>query len=334
MRACILGLLALAVLTPSGQVTAATVCTASTTPMSFPGAGPTQVDSTATVTVTCNTFGLSAVATARVRMCLNLDGGSAGVSQTTPRRMTNAFGDPLGFQIYRDAARTAIWGGPATPGTPTPVELDLSYGVPVLGGSGSIIATAYGRVPAQAGAAAGTYANAFGAANATITYRYSEALIGTPPPPPNCVAGGTGGGSTGWGFTASAPVASRCTLSTATDLDFGTMPGLIASPRDQIATITFSCTGRTPWTVGLDNGIHASGALRRMRLGATANYVRYELYRNAGRSDRWGVAAGTDTASGTGTGSAQSLTVYGRVPSGQTVAPGGYADTVTVTVTY
>jgi spore coat protein U-like protein len=39
--------------------------------------------------------------------------------------------------------------------------------------------------------------------------------------------------------------------------------------------------------------------------------------------------------SSSGTGNAQNVTVYGRVPSGQaTVPPGAYADTVTVTVTY
>ncbi|KPN21443.1 hypothetical protein AO715_13095 [Xanthomonas sp. Mitacek01] len=302
--------------------------------MTFSAAGATQVDSTASVTITCNTFGLSVVANARVRMCLNLDGGSVAPAQTAPRRMQNAFGDPLDFQIYRNAARTLIWGGPATPGTPTPVQIDLEYPVPVLGGSGTVTTTLHGRVPVQAGAASGTYTNTFGAGDATLNYQYTEALLATPPWPTSCTAGGNGGATTGFGFTASAPVASRCTISTATDLDFGAVPGLITGNRDQVSAVNFSCTGRTPWNVGLDNGLNASGTIRRLRLGGTANYVRYELYRDAGRTARWGTTTGSDTAAGTGTGAAQSVTVYGRVPSGQTVPAGSYTDTVTVTVTY
>ena len=43
----------------------------------------------------------------------------------------------------------------------------------------------------------------------------------------------------------------------------------------------------------------------------------------------------TATIGDTGTGSAQAVTIYGRVGSGQTSAPAGsYADTVSVTVTY
>ncbi|WP_409528142.1 spore coat protein U domain-containing protein [Rhizobium sp.] len=37
---------------------------------------------------------------------------------------------------------------------------------------------------------------------------------------------------------------------------------------------------------------------------------------------------------GTGTGSPQTLTVYGRVPAQNTPAPGTYSDTVVVTVSY
>jgi spore coat protein U-like protein len=36
----------------------------------------------------------------------------------------------------------------------------------------------------------------------------------------------------------------------------------------------------------------------------------------------------------TGSGTAQTLTVYGQVPAGQFVTPGNYADTITVTLTY
>ena len=68
-------------------------------------------------------------------------------------------------------------------------------------------------------------------------------------------------------------------------------------------------------------------------LAAGGQFVTYELYRNTGRTLRWGNTLGTDTQAGTGTGTAQSQTVFGRVAP-QTPNVGSYSDTVTVTVTY
>lgn len=339
MRAGLLAgalLFAAAVALAPAPARAATSCLASTTPMSFSDAGSTQRESTATVTISCNTSGLTALAQVRVRMCLNLDGGGTASSQTTPRRMANGFGDLLNFQVYRDAAHSQILGGTATAATPTPIQIDLTYNAPLLGGTGGTSTTLYGVVPVQAGLAAGTFNNIFAATNASLTYRYAEALIGTPPFPTSCTTGGTSGGTTGFGFTATATVLPRCTLSTATDLDFGNVPGFITGNRDQTSTVTFTCTGRTPWQVGLDNGVNASGNLRRMRLGSSANLVNYELYRDPGHGQRWGATLNTDTSAGATAGSTatQSLTVYGRIPAGQTATPGEYRDTITVTVTY
>lgn len=313
---------------------AATTCTATTAPLAFSAAGPSQVDSASTISITCNTFGLTALATVRVRMCLHLDGGSVVPAQTTPRRMRNGFGDPLDFQIYRDPARALIWGSSANAATPTPVLLELQYNAPLLGGSGRVGTTLYGRVPAQAGLASGAFITPFGPANAVLNYRYAEALLLTPPWPTSCTAGGTSGATTGFPFTATAPVASQCTITTATDLEFGAVPGFIAANRDQTSMIGFSCTSRTAWNVGLGDGLHAAGSTRRMRQGSSNRYVTYQLFRDAGRSQRWGTTAGVDTASGVGNGATQSIIVHGRVPGPQTAPAGDYHDTVTVTITY
>ena len=52
------------------------------------------------------------------------------------------------------------------------------------------------------------------------------------------------------------------------------------------------------------------------------------------RTQPWGNSSGVITAAGTGSGLAQSLTVYGRVPAQTTPSPGAYTDTVVVTLTY
>ncbi|QDH70623.1 Csu type fimbrial protein [Marilutibacter alkalisoli] len=314
---------------------AVTTCTASSTALNFGTVtGTGNVDSTAVVTVVCNTSGLSLLATARVRMCLNIGAGANGGGLTNPRRMTNSFGDAMQFQIYRDPARTLIWGDSSIPATPTPVQIDLQYDVPVLGGSGSTTATMHARVPAQAGLAAGLHSNPFTGTHTRLDYRYAEALLGTPNYPASCTSGGGGGGTATFPFTASATVPDNCVIATATALDFGSVPGPVGSNIDQTSTITMTCTARTAWNVALDNGQNAVGLTRRMRLGATGSYVDYELYRDAGRSLRWGATIGTDTVPGTGTGTAQALTVHGRVPATQSVAAGNYSDVVTVTVTY
>lgn len=61
--------------------------------------------------------------------------------------------------------------------------------------------------------------------------------------------------------------------------------------------------------------------------GAT---LAYALYQDSAHTINWGNTVST----GTGNGSAQTLTVYGEVPAGQSVTPGAYTDTITATITY
>jgi spore coat protein U-like protein len=68
--------------------------------------------------------------------------------------------------------------------------------------------------------------------------------------------------------------------------------------------------------------------------GPAPALLSYSLFSNSVHTTNWGNTVGTDTVAGTGTGSVQSLTVYGQVPAGQFTKPGSYADTITATVTY
>jgi len=67
---------------------------------------------------------------------------------------------------------------------------------------------------------------------------------------------------------------------------------------------------------------------------APCDLPQFKICGDAARTQRWGSTTGVDTLPGTGTGAAQSATVYGRVPAGQVVPAGNYADVITVTVTY
>lgn len=116
-----------------------------------------------------------------------------------------------------------------------------------------------------------------------------------------------------------------------TDLDFGTT-SLLTADIDQTATITVTCTEAAPYDVGLGGGTSGDTAARTMT--GTGGDVAYQLYQDAARTEVWGDLVGTDTVDATGTGVAQTHTVYGRVPPQPTPPAGTYTDTVAVTVTW
>lgn len=129
-------------------------------------------------------------------------------------------------------------------------------------------------------------------------------------------------------------IQAQCVVQTASDLDFGTN-GVIATNIDQTSTIGVQCTTGQTYNVGLSAGA-GTGATTAVRVmtGPASATVNYAIYRDSNRTQTWGVTIGTDTVSGTGNGNVQNLTVYGRVPTQTTPAPGVYTDTVAITVTY
>jgi|HigsolmetaAR201D_1030396.scaffolds.fasta_scaffold06849_2 Uncharacterized secreted protein len=328
-----LALLAMMFLLHPGQARAATSCSASVGGISFGTVDPSgTTDVSAVVTLSCDSSGLQALGTVYVNACLLLGTGSGG-SSLSPRTLRNGFGDTIEYNVYRGSGYVNVWGN--TPATWLPLQLSIP--VILLGGSGSTSATVQARIPSQPGLAAGTYSSSFDGIHTELRYRYDEplVLIGSSMPA-SCESGGDGG-ATGIPFamfTVTASVADQCVISTATDLDFGTVPGLISAPIDQTSSVTLACTRRTPWHLALDDGQNAAGGVRRMRLGSSSSHVAYELYRDPGRTQRWGGAIGADTAAGTGEGTPQTVTVYGRVPAPQAVPAGQYQDVVRVTITY
>jgi len=133
----------------------------------------------------------------------------------------------------------------------------------------------------------------------------------------------------------SASVAAKCTISDST-LAFGTYDPVVnnaTTALDQVGTVDVACTKGSSAAVSLDLGTHASGSTRRMQHGVTATeFLAYELYTTAGRTTVWNT---TNTVPYTATSKAPTtLTVYGRVPSGQDVATGSYTDTVVATITF
>jgi spore coat protein U-like protein len=126
----------------------------------------------------------------------------------------------------------------------------------------------------------------------------------------------------------------QCLIQSANDLDFGAT-GVITANIDQTTTIGVQCTSGQTYNVGLSAGA-GTGATTTVRVmtGPASATINYGIYRDAGRTQAWGITIGTDTVTGTGNGNVQSINIYGRVPPQTTPAAGVYTDTVAVTVTY
>ena len=145
-------------------------------------------------------------------------------------------------------------------------------------------------------------------------------------------------GTAGTTFQVNATVVSACMVSGSL-LNFGGAIDALSSavPLDASSTLTVQCTNTTPYSVALSAGQNAGGATnfssRTMKNGS--HTLGYQLYTDSARATVWGDGTlGSSTVTGTGTGSNQSLTIYGRVPTLSGAVPGTYSDTVTVTISY
>jgi spore coat protein U-like protein len=131
-------------------------------------------------------------------------------------------------------------------------------------------------------------------------------------------------------FGVNVTVQATCTIS-ATALAFGAYNGAIDNVT---STLSIVCTNTTPYNVGLNAGIGSGATVNNRLMTGSASTLHYALFSNAAMTVNWGQTIGTDTVIGTGTGIAQTLTIYGQIAASQFVAPAVYSDTITAIVTY
>ncbi len=135
-------------------------------------------------------------------------------------------------------------------------------------------------------------------------------------------------------FNVQITIDAECLINSASDLDFGTT-GVIDAAVEATSAIAVQCTNGTTYDIGLNEGTGAGASVAtRLMTGPETETVAYSLYTDPAHADVWGNTVGTDTVTGTGTGSEQTYTVYGQVPVQPTPPPGTYSDVITVTVTY
>ena len=138
-------------------------------------------------------------------------------------------------------------------------------------------------------------------------------------------------------LSVSATIANNCTITTAA-VGFPAYDPIVthsAAPDDSTSgSVTITCTKGSAATIGLGLGSNASGSQMRMLNGA-ANFLNYALYQDAGRLTVWGNSgAGLLSPVAAPSKAPRTFTVYGRIPAGQDLPAGTYADTVTATVNF
>jgi spore coat protein U-like protein len=232
---------------------------------------------------------------------IGLNAGTGSGATTTTRKMTGPGGATLSYQMFQNSTHTTNWGD--------------NYGTDTVDGTctgSNQTSYIYPQVPAGQNVPPGTYTDTI-----TVTMPYYLLFLQL--------------GTAQTTMTVTAVVQPNCQLSAAT-LSFGTYSGALI---DATSIISVTCTLTTTYNVGLNAGT-ASGATvtNRSMTGPSSALLRYQLFSNSGHTVNWGNTVGTDTVSGTGTGLAQSLTVYGQIPAGEYATPGSYSDTITATVTY
>lgn len=316
MRWLVLLLLA-AAMAWCGQAQAQT-CTATPSNLDFGNVNPiagAAVARSGTINITCNWTLISLQPNAQV--CLNL-------STATARALANG-GNTIQYNLYQDAGNTQLWGSTASGNTP----ISVSIPKPLIGTAGNATVNFYGQITAgqttipTSGNADTVYSQSF---NAETVLAYGYYLLVAP----SCASLSSAGS---FPFTVSATVTNNCTIG-ATNLSFGTA-GVIGAGINATSSLSVTCTNGDAWRISINGGGSGNVAARVMQRTGGGGAVGYQLYTDSARSLPWGDGTGgSNRATGTGTGLAQAVTVYGRVPAQATPMPGNYSDTVMATIEF
>jgi spore coat protein U-like protein len=329
MRNLLISLLAALAFCSLAKPAAATMsCTNAFTNMqfgSFDVLAGTSVTTSAVGTISCT----GATPNATYQFCVSVRAGPDAVGN---QRYMVSGSNTLAFNLFWNSADTYPYGSYTDDylggGEPVTLTADSSGNVYVSG------TAYYGVIPGgQQSVVPGSYTE-YMAQVSTQNIQYGAlSSAGSCP---------IGAYTSGFGFYVYATVISNCNISTISGLTFAANAAL-TSNIDATGAIGVQCTNTTPYSIGLDNGTHASGSQRRMYSAATGQYISYNLYTDAARTSAWSASTSASSCTsgsgtcdlGTGTGATQpAVTVYGRVPPQTTPTIGTYTDTVVVTVTY
>lgn len=136
-------------------------------------------------------------------------------------------------------------------------------------------------------------------------------------------------------------ITASCTINAAT-LTFPSTAGtaLTSTAITGSTTVQVNCTNNSPYSIGMGQGANYASGSNQLASGGYS--LPYGLYVDAAYTLPWTTGASSTTCTttndcylGTGNGSAQNISIYGKVPTVATApAAGTYSDTVTMTITF
>jgi spore coat protein U-like protein len=297
-------------------------CTASMSTVSFGSISPINklaVQNGGTLSVSCSW--LATTITPHVIVCLNL-------AAPSPRTLTNGT-NAIQYDLYQDTAYSVQWGSTTANTKPIVVSLDK----PVISGDVTVSTTVpvYGRITANQPTTPSV-------ANSDTVYKQDFTAAQTLLNPgfyllfaPSC---GSVTATTGsFPFEANATVTNNCNI-TATNVAFAST-GLLSNALSAAGALSVQCTNGDAYRISLDGGSSTNVGARTMQRSGGGGAVGYQLYLDSQDKTAWGDgSAGTTMVTGTGSGAAQIIPVYGVVPVQGTPAPGTYSDTITATISF
>ena len=133
-------------------------------------------------------------------------------------------------------------------------------------------------------------------------------------------------------FTVQANITGSCTAITPSILDFGDITNTTGVSNNGSGTLQVTCSDTLPYRVAVSYGQGGTFGNRYMANGAV--HLNYQLYADSARTQVLGdnTSLPNTHITGTGNGSAQTVTIYGQIPAQSTPVTGVYSDTVTATV--
>jgi spore coat protein U-like protein len=99
-----------------------------------------------------------------------------------------------------------------------------------------------------------------------------------------------------------------------------------------VTPVSVICPAGMTYSISVRSGAGSSNTVRTL-MGARGARLRYQLFRDAARTQNWGSEIGTDAVSGVGTGSTQRFNLYPALMQESLLPQGHYSDNVTVSVT-
>lgn len=303
-----------AALAVGGTAARGQTCSFSMDAINFGSVPWTSISSGALTTTATFRANCSGAGAGVLRICVDIDGGTGGIQSAGLYRLMPNIGAASVFRVtlLENASRTT-W-GTASAATYPPQILDL----PDQGaGSRAGVVNAYAAVDSfLAPPYAGQHSSQL---RATIRYGAQAASCSLLPQTASLT------------IPMTLNVLPTCNV-LAEALNFGSIFSL-DTPSVATTRIYVTCTNGSLYTVTLGNGQNGSSAAARV-LKSDVGTLTYALYSDAAMKQVWGDGTSAAAVQRTGTGTQETLVIYGVIPGRQNPPSGTYTDQVIINVVF